>query len=344
MSIYKRGNTWWIRFTTPRGELVRQSAQTEDKQAAREYHDKLKAESWRVAKLGQKPVHTWDEAAYRWLQETQHKKSHMDDVRMIAWLQQHLSKRMLPDVTRDVVMKIAEVKRKQASPSRANRFLALIRAILRRAEREWEWIDRSPFVRLYPEPKRRIRWITPEQAQNLLSVLPEHQRELVKFALATGLRQANVLQLEWSQVDIQRKVAWIHADQAKAGRDIHVSLNETALGVLRRQIGKHPVRVFTFRGKPIAWINTRAWREALKKAEIANFRWHDLRHTWASWLAQNGVPISDIQEMGAWESVEMVRRYAHLAPAHLARRAEVVDKLLDTNSAQEAGCIRKSLI
>ncbi|MEQ1773742.1 MAG: site-specific integrase [Burkholderiales bacterium] len=334
MSIYKRGNTWWVRFTTPRGEFVRQSAQTEDKQAAREYHDKLKAESWRVAKLGHKPARTWDEAAYRWLQETQHKKSHHSDVAMVKWLQQHLSMKLLNEVTRDRVTEIAEIKRKQASCSTANRFIALIRAILRRAEREWEWIDRSPFLRLYPEPKRRIRWITPEQAQKLLSLLSEHQRELVTFALATGLRQANVLKLEWSQVDMQRKVAWIHADQAKAGRDIHVSLNETALNVLRSQIGKHPNRVFTFRGKPIAWANTRAWRQALKEAEITNFRWHDLRHTWASWLAQNGVPISDIQEMGAWESAEMVRRYAHLSPAHLAKRAEVVDNLLGTNSAQ----------
>lgn len=334
MSIYRRGNTWWIRFTTPRGELVRQSAQTEDKQVAREYHDKLKAESWRVAKLGQKPIRTWDEAAYRWHQETQHKKSHHSDVAMVRWLQQYFSMKPLSEITRDVVTNVAEIRRKQASCSTANRFIALIRAILRRAEREWEWIDRCPFLRLYPEPKRRIRWITPDQARRLLAALPEHQRNLATFALATGLRQANVLNPEWSQVDIQRKVAWIHADQAKAGRDIHVSPNETALNVLRQQIGKHPDRVFTFRGKPIVWANTRACRKALAEAELTDFRWHDLRHTWASWLAQSGVPIGDIQEMGAWESAEMVRRYAHLSPAHLAGRAEVVDKLLGTDSAQ----------
>ncbi len=139
------------------------------------------------------------------------------------------------------------------------------------------------------------------------------------LALATGLRQANVLEEEWSQVDMERGVAWIHADQAKAGKDIHVSLNETALTVLRKQLGRHPQRVCTLWGKPIAWANTLAWREALRKAGITNFRWHDLRHTWASWLAQNGVPLSDIQEMGSWESHDMVRRYAHrltLLPAH----------------------------
>jgi len=334
MSIYKRGKVWWIRFTAPGGEFVRRSAQTEDRQAAQELHDKLRAESWRVAKLGDKPSRTWDEAAYRWLQETQHKKSHYSDVRKVMWLQAHLSMKPLDAITRDVVMGIAEIKRKQTSPSTANRIIALVRAVLRRAEREWEWIERSPALRLYPEPKRRIRWITPEQAQKLLALLPEHQRDMATFALATGLRQANVLKLEWSQVDLERRVAWIHADQAKGRRPIHVSLNSTAVEVLVRQLGKHPERVFTFNGKPVAWANTRAWREALKRASIEDFRWHDLRHTWASWLVQRGTPSNVLQEMGAWESEGMVQRYAHLAPANFAEHAEKIAGLVGTNSAQ----------
>jgi len=167
MSIYKRGNVWWVRFTTPRGELVRQSAQTEDKQAARECHDRLRADSWRVAKLGELPTRTWDEAAYRWLQETQHKKSHIGDVYMIAWLQPYLTRKTLREVTRDLVMQVAEIKCKGSSPSRANRFLALIRAILRRAEWEWEWLEKAPAIRMYKEPKRRIRWLTVRRQDKL---------------------------------------------------------------------------------------------------------------------------------------------------------------------------------
>ena len=325
MSLFKRGSTWWIDFTTPSGERIRCSARTEDRAQAKELHDKLKAESWRVAQLGEKPERTWDEAALRWLQETSHKKSHLYDVVRMKWLQQFLRTKSLREITRDVVMRVAETKRQESSGPNANRYIALIRAILRRAEREWDWLDKAPTVRLYPEPKRRVRWITPEQVQTLLALLPEHQRELVTFALATGLRHGNVLQLEWSQVDLARKVAWIYGDQAKGGRDIHVSLNQTALGVLHRQLGRHPARVFSFKGKPIAAANTQAWREALKKAGIEDFRWHDLRHTWASWLAQSGVPMGVIQEMGAWESPEMVRRYAHLSPAVLAEHAKVID-------------------
>ena len=84
-------------------------------------------------------------------------------------------------------------------------------------------------------------------------------------------------------------------------------------------------------------INTKAWRKALKRAGIEDFRWHDLPHTWASWLTQDGVPLNALQEMGAWQTGEMVRRYAHLAPEQFARHAQVVDVLMvgDTNPAQK---------
>jgi len=336
MSLFKRGKTWWIRFTAPSGERIRCSAATEDKTQAQEFHDKLKAEAWRVSKVGEKPKYTWDEAAYKWLMETEHKASHKQDAQQIAWIQQFFRGRLLTNITREMIAEVGESKRKETSPSTANRYLALIRAILRRATLDWEWIEKAPYIRLYKEPKRRIRWISPHQVIILLNELPEHLVDLVKFSLSTGLRKRNVTELEWSQVDLLRNVAWIHADQAKGRKSIHVSLNSTALKVLEKQMGKHPVRVFTYNGRPITQTNTRAWRKALIRAGIEDFRWHDLRHTWASWLAQGGVPLNVIQEMGAWESTEMVKRYAHLAPEQFRKHAEVVDVLLlpDTNLTQ----------
>jgi hypothetical protein len=82
-------------------------------------------------------------------------------------------------------------------------------------------------------------------------------------------------------------------------------------------------------------VNTKAWRNALKRAGIAEFRWHYLRHTWASWLIQNCMPLYDLQEMGDWKSAAMVRRYAHMAPAHMARHAAVVDGLLRVSSTAQ---------
>jgi integrase len=336
MSLIKRGSTWWIDFTAPSGERIRCSARTEDKAQAQELHDRLKSEAWRIAQLGEKIRHTWDEAALRWLKETEHKASHLQDVKQVGWLQQFFRGRYLSELTRDLIAEVGEKKRVETSPSTANRYLAMARAILRRAALDWEWIDRAPRIRLYPEPRRRVRWLTPMQAQRLIAELPEHLAEMVRFSLATGLRQKNVVRLEWSQVDIGRRAAWIHADQAKARKAIPVALNDTALDVLKRQAGKHLQAVFTFEGKPVGQVNTKAWRKALVRAGIEDFRWHDLRHTWASWLTQNGVPLNALQEMGAWQTGEMVRRYAHLAPEQFARHAQVVDGLMvgGTNSAQ----------
>lgn len=332
MALYKRGSTWWIDFATPRGERVRRSAQTGDRTAAQELHDRLKAEAWRIQQLGERPAYTWDDAGYRWLQETAHKRTHGGDISKLAWLQQFLRGRVLAEITRDEIAAIGERKKAGASGATANRYLSLVRAILRKAWQEWEWIDRVPKLTLYRESKRRVRWITSDQAKVLLAELPQHQRDITLFALATGLRQANVTKLEWQQVDLDRGTCWIAGEQAKAGEDLHVSLNDVAREVLRRQRGKHPARVFTYMGRPITQVNTKAWRKALERAGIENFRWHDLRHTWASWLVQHGTPLYDLQEMGGWKSATMVRRYAHLAPAQLARHAAVVDGLLATSA------------
>ena len=94
---------------------------------------------------------------------------------------------------------------------------------------------------------------------------------------------------------------------------------------LRAQHGRHPVRVFTFDGKPIKQVSTRAWHRALARARIQNFRWHDLRHTWASWHVRNGTPLFALQELAGWETEKMVRRYAHFAVSHLAVYADNVE-------------------
>lgn len=271
---------------------------------------------------------TWDDAAARWLRETQHKKSHRDDRAKIKWLDQHLKGRSLEDITRDQLAHLGAIKAQESSPATANRYLALLRAIFRRAAVEWEWIERPPFVRLYPEQKRRVRWLTPEQASMLLEELPQHHVQPFIFALSTGLRQSNVCTLKWEQIDLKRRTAWIFGDNTKNGEDLHISLNDAAMSVLYARRWIHREYVFTYQGKPIARLSTRAWYKALKRAGIEDFRWHDLRHTWASWLVQGGVPLFALQEMGGWKTASMVRKYAHLSPAHNLQHAQVIDQNL----------------
>lgn len=258
---------------------------------------------------------TWSDAAKRWLTETAHKRSSRDDLRYSRWLEQHWQDRQLDTIKAADICHIAELKKNESSPATANRHLAFIRAILRRAHREWEWIDKAPFIRLYPEKARRVRWISPDQARHLLDQLPEHSRHAVIFALSTGLRHANVVGLTWQQVDVKRRVAWLFADQTKNGDDLQVPLNDVALSVLKLRQHLHDKYVFTYRGKPVKRLNTTAWLSALDRAGIENFRWHDLRHTWASWLVQEGVPLYALQELGGWKTAGMVRKYAHLSPA-----------------------------
>jgi integrase len=323
MSLRKRGGIWWIDVYDPSGERIRRTTETANKALAQELHDRLKAELWRNAHLGTRPQHGWNEAVVRWLKEQSHKATASEDVTKLRWLDQFLGGKPLGTITRALIDRITEAKLAQGcSNATVNRTLEVLRAILRKCVDDWEWLDRAPKIRMLKEPTRRIRFLTHEEARQLLAMLPPHLSDMAAFTLATGLRAANVTDLQWTQVDLVRRLAWVHADQAKARKAIPVPLNAEAVVLIRKRLGQHPTHVFSFRGKPITQVSTKAWYAALQRAGISDFRWHDLRHTWASWHVQNGTPLYALQEMGGWASTEMVRRYAHLAADHLAPFAE----------------------
>ncbi len=203
-------------------------------------------------------------------------------------------------------------------------------------------VAKAPVIKTRKPQSKRIRWLTKDEAVTLINCMPDSFRPVVVFALATGLRRSNILDLEWSQIDMQRKVAWIHPENAKAGKAIGVALNDMSCKVLREQIGRHSRYVFvhtsawhradgtkTDEVRKMRVDDNTAWRTGLKRSGITDFRFHDLRHTWASWLVQAGVPLTVLQEMGGWESIEMVQRYAHLAPRHLSAHAKQIDSIFD---------------
>lgn len=256
MSIYRRKDSdskvWHINFRTPDGKRIRQSAGTENKREAQELHDKLKAQYWREQKLNEElppepERYTWEQAVVRWLNEQSHKKSLVDDKANLRWLHDKLHGLHLDEITKTVIEDLKAQKiATNVSNATVNRMLAVLRGILNRAVNEWEWLDKSPHVRLLAEPTRRIRWLTQEEAAALLDELPEHLADMMLFTLATGLRESNVTQLEWSQIDMQKHCAWIHADQAKSAKPIGVPLNTQAMTVIRKQIGKNKTFVFTY--------------------------------------------------------------------------------------------------
>lgn len=332
MTLYKRPNSpyWWMKFSPIRGEIkpVYRSTGTANKRDAQRLHDKLQAERWQQDRLGVRPEKSWDDAAARWLEETAHKRTHAWDKSMLKWFAPYLSGKALCDVDRETLERVRQVRAKGVAPATVNRYMALIRAILRRARDDWEWLDRIPKVSMLRDRSARVRSLTRDEFVRLLAELPPHLRDMAEFSVATGLRQGNVTRLQWKQISLERQHLWIAADQHKNGHAHAVPLNAMAMAVLERRKGDHRTHVFTYEGEPIVQVSTKAWRSALKRAGIENFRWHDLRHTFATWHREAGTPTWELQRLGGWKTQSMVDRYAHVAPEGLQLAASRLDNLL----------------
>lgn len=316
MALVLRGENYWMDVQI-NGKRLRESLKTGDKKLAQQLHDMRKAELWREGVLKEKPKKTFKEACARWVIERSHKRSLPDDQLKIKFLLPKIGGVLLSELTRD---KIESVLPKEVAGATRNRYRALIRAMLRAAEREWDWLDRAPVLRTEAEPKRRVAYLTREQAEVLITCLPEKYRMPVRFALLTGLRRSNVFGLTWEAVDLDNSMVHVAAEDAKAGQRILVPLNKSAKALLESFPEPRKGRVWGDMDR--VWANT--WTAACKRAGVPGFRFHDLRHTWASWHAMAGTPLSVLQELGGWHSHEMVQRYAHLSPEHLAAAAERV--------------------
>lgn len=334
MTLYKRADSrfYWMRFAPIKGELkpLQKSTETADKRKAKQLHARIQSERWDQEKLGVKVVHSWDEACEKFLLETAHKKTHEWDKSMMRWFQPYFGGKPLQDINRELLDHVRAVRAKGVKPGTVNRYMALVRTILRRACFEWEWVDRVPKVGMLRDKEGRIRSLTMAEFKRLLAELPDHLADMTRFSVATGLRQANVTRLQWKQVSIERRHLWVSADQHKNGKAHAVPLNELAMQVLLRRQGDHPTHVFTYEGKPIVQVNTKAWRNALTRAGIEDFRWHDLRHTFATWHREAGTPTHELQRLGGWKTQSMVERYAHVAPEGLQFAASRLDSVLQT--------------
>jgi integrase len=327
MPVFKRRGKLYVDVTTPSGKRIRRSARTPDPVAAQELHDRLKAESWRQDVLGEKPKRTWEECALRYLREKSGLESILENARHIRFWTEHFRGMPLEGITRGRAGELVEEA--YEDPCYRNRVISSLRGALKLAEGAWEWGVRCPSFRRYKEPKR-VRWIQPSEALRLLEASPEHYRPIITFSLQTGWRQSNAFGLKWEQIDLQRRVAWVNAEDSKNGHGIPTPLTEEAVEAVRSQLFKHPVYVFTRDGEPLKLPGSKLWGKILKASGIENFRWHDLRHTWASWHVQRGTPLPVLMELGGWKSMAMVMRYAHLGPEHLQSHAERVSGLLST--------------
>jgi len=325
--IYRRPDSryWWINATLSNGKRIRQSAGTEDRQEAEAFLAKLKLEAYRELHFGIKPQRSWQDAVVRFLAI----KSTLRDVKgykgICRRLDLYLGGLMLNQINGDILWSIVqgELGRGNAIAT-VNRHLAVTRAILRMARDEWQWIDTVPKIRLLSGEVERDRWLNHEEAEQLIAVCPPHLEAMVRFALATGCRAGEITGLEWHRVDLERRTAWL--DKTKNGTPRGVPLNQDAVRVLETLKGQHPRFCFTYKGEPIKRaITNHAWYSAIEKVGLLGFRFHDLRHTWASWHRQAGTSCDELKELGGWKSRSMVDRYAKFATEHLAVAASRID-------------------
>lgn len=269
----------------------------------------------------------------------------------------------MTDITPWVIDKWRTHKLKQGrQPSTINRDVFALRSCLSRAV-EWHVIPVHPLKRIKPlktDKNPKIRFLSDDEAQRLRDALADRDTELkaareranewrrhrgyppfpsmmkqayadhltpmVLVSLNTGIRRGEAFSLHWSDVDLKGRMLTIVGSKAKSKTTRHVPLNDEAFAALVAWRNQSAGDGLVWPGKDGEQLNNvhKAWQGVMKKANIRNFRWHDLRHSFASWLVMRGVPLNTVRDLLGHAELSTTLRYAHLAPDH---RAEAVNLL-----------------
>lgn len=350
MAIKKRGSIYWYRFEV-NGQEYRGSCFTEDRRAAQRFHDDTKTKVWARVHLKQSEKRTWKEALTRWLNEHDDNKTILEnEVHGQWWTDQFEKKKIvfLEEITPDVFKEIRDKERlrpKERSgelraPATVNRKISVLTKVMRSASREYGWLNSSPLFKRLKGEREIDRWLTFEESQRLLVQLKEPFKSMAKFSLAVGFRQANVFELRWSEVDLHRRQITLPGLVMKNNKPFSSPIPQTAMDILLEWKGRDKDFVFIHSdGRPVKArsLENKMWSAAKQRAGVANFRWHDLRHTWASWMVQNGMPLEVLQKLGGWRDFRMVLRYAHHSTEGLAKHSAMIDSVFNRGVVTNSG-------
>jgi len=256
----------------------------------------------------------------------------------LKWWKQKLGKYVLCDVTpamiansRDELLQGVNKRRYQRSPSTVVRYIAAISHVFTMGIKEFGWIESSPVKKITKprEPGGRVRFLGDDERCVLLEVCKNSYSPflyiVVVLALSTGMRQSEIMNLTWSQVDLVRKQIVLEKTKNMTCRTI--PLAGLALELLTQHLQKrHTSFNLLFpgkiRGKPLDL--RKAWLAALKEADIKDFRFHDLRHSAASYMCMSGCSLVDVGILLGHKRLEVTRRYSHLSQKHMSK---VVEKM-----------------
>ena len=236
---------------------------------------------------------------------------------------------------RDVTMYVEDMRDQGYANGTINARMRYFLAVLNYALRDLELISSVPHFDKLPAANGG-RVLSDMEVQALLAALPPARAEMMRFALETGLRGANVKGLRWDQVNEQLWQLEIPAELAKGGKTLYLPLSDGAIALLKARrsaqsdLARPPEFVFTQAGGRPFSKNTKmtgnSWRTALKRAGLEGITFHDMRHTWATRHIVRGTPPSALKELGGWANLEMVERYTHMNTSALR---EVVNNCSD---------------
>ena len=334
-----------------KGRRYRCSAKTKSRRVAEDYERRLRQQVYDQVMLGvtRPEVMTLAAAVQRY--ETGHlaaTERRERTAKAIKHLHARLTRLLGPDtpldqITTPVVAGLRDrLVADGAKPGTVNRYLACLRAVLRMAHLDWGVLARVPRIKLFTLRNARTRWLDADEERRLLAACEcrPHLHDLVVFLLDTGTRLGEAVHLQWQHVTRPEEgCGTIRVVQSKSGRPREVPLTRRADALLRGLASRRPEdtdRVFLVRTAGTAWRGTTAqavpfanphgaWRAAVRRAELADVRMHDLRHTYASRLVQREVPLHTVSRLLGHESLKMTLRYSHLATADLRRAVAVLD-------------------
>lgn len=335
--MFRRGNVWWT-CIRHEGRKINESLGTSDKKLAKEIEAKIRV---KIAERKHLETHPGDEITVaelmeRLLSEHAPKVSIGMQVRykdMLKRLLPHFGSMKLNEVRPRHISAYKQMRlEKGKRPATVNREISCLSKAFSLAVKEWEWAKENPCSKVSKERENNIRdrWLTSEEEAALLAQCNGWLREIVLFALHTGMRQDEILSLEWQQVDLFRKTAVLYRGTTKNREPKTMPLNNTAFELLKAKAKTraiHISKVFpSVTGEKVckAYLG-KVFRAAMKKAGIKNFRFHDLRHTFASRLAQQGVDIYLIARLLGQKTLAVTMRYAHHSAESLRKGVELLD-------------------
>jgi integrase len=361
MGLLKRNTVWWMSFMY-QGRQVRRTTGTTDKRLAESILCKVKVQiaEGRFFETREEQARTFGEMMARYLKERavlKAPKSHQRDCQALNHLRPIFGDMVLAAITPKLLAAYKTQRRlENAAPATINKELQLVRHAFNVAMREWEWCRENPMHRVSLEPVRNEvdRWLTANEEDNLLASSSPWLREIIGFALNTGMRQGEILSLQWQDVDFARGILMVM--KSKNGTRRTIPLNATVYELLAaKQATTGASRGSVFRTPlgnelQVRYL-VREFCEARDRAGIPDFRFHDMRHTFATRLVQRGVDLYKVQRLLGHKTSLMTQRYAHHSPESLRDGVNVLDEpqpqRVSTNSAQGpilSGLVRASTL